>query len=162
MDWRNRLLLVGAPLLIAGTASFEGLELRDYWDNLPTKPVATACYGHTASAKVGTVRTVAACNALLKVDMTTIYGPAVLAAVKVPLTQGQLDALTDFAYNLGVTKFRNSTLLAELNAGDYAGAASEFDKWVYVAGKDCRVAANKCAGIPKRRAWEKARFLSKD
>ena len=162
MDWRNRLLLVGAPLLIAGTASFEGLKLVDYWDKLPAKPVATSCYGHTATAKVGTRRDVTECNALLRVDMTTIYGPAVLAAVKVPITQGQLDALTDFAYNLGVTKFRNSTLLAKLNAGDYAGASHEFDKWVYVAGKDCRIAANKCGGIPKRRAWEKARFLSKD
>ena len=160
MDWRNKALVLAAPVLVWGLTTFEGRELVDYMDNMPTKPTPTACYGHTATAKVGTKRSVEECNALLKADLGTIYGPAVLAAVKVPITQGQLDAMTDFAYNVGIANFRKSTLLRKLNAGDYAGAGAEFNKWAFVGGKDCRIKANKCGGIPKRRAWETSVFLT--
>lgn len=159
MDNRNRVVLAGA-VLVAALAGHEGRELVDYWDRLPSKPVATACYGHTATARVGTVRTPEECNALLAHDLNAIYGPAVIRMVTVPITQGQYNALVDFAYNLGIEKLRTSTLLRKLNAGDYAGAEAEFARWVYVGGKDCRVKANKCGGIPKRREWERAQFAS--
>ena len=51
--------------------------------------------------------------------------------VKVPLTQGQFDALTSFAYNVGEGNFTSSTLLKKLNKGDYAGAQAEFGRWVH-------------------------------
>jgi lysozyme len=61
--------------------------------------------------------------------------------VKVPLTQGQFDALLSIIYNVGagsptrdgIIRLRSgkpSTLLRKLNAGDYAGAREEFFKWV--------------------------------
>lgn len=146
--------------LIGGLKMKEGRALVDYWDNIPAKPVATACYGHTETAKVGTVRTVAECDALLLQDLNNIYVPIVLKYVKVPLTQGQLDALTDFVYNLGEGNFRSSTLLKHVNAGNHEAAALEFEKWYRVGGKDCRIPANKCGGIPKRRAWEKTLYES--
>jgi lysozyme len=46
--------------------------------------------------------------------------------VKVPLTQGQFDALVSLSYNVGVGTLRKSTLLRHLNRGDYARAASHF------------------------------------
>ena len=152
--------MLGAPVLVTALAGFESLQLVDFYDRIPAKPVPTACYGNITVAKVGTRRTVTECNALLKVDLTTVYGPAVLKAVKVEITQGMLDAMTDFAYNVGIANFQRSTLLRKLNAGDYAGASLEFDKWSFVGKKDCRIKANKCGGIPKRRAWEKGTFLS--
>lgn len=160
MTARNKLLVLGAPVLVAGLVHFESLQLTDFWDKVPAKPVATACYGNTTVARVGTRRTVAECNAMLKVDLTNVYGAAVLKAVKVEITQGQLDAMTDFAYNVGIGNFLNSTLLKKLNAGDSAGAALEFNKWAFVGKKDCRIKANKCGGIPKRRAWETSVFLT--
>ena len=48
---------------------------------------------------------------------------AVERLVKVPLTQGQLDALVDFTFNLGSGQLAASTLLQELNAGRYDAAA---------------------------------------
>jgi lysozyme len=53
----------------------------------------------------------------------------VKANVTVPLTQGQFDALVDFAFQFG-NDLGTSTLLKKLNAGDYAGAASELNRWV--------------------------------
>ncbi len=41
---------------------------------------------------------------------------AIIAAVKFGLTQGQLDALTDFVYNVGLGGFLSSTILKTLNA----------------------------------------------
>jgi lysozyme len=51
--------------------------------------------------------------------------------VSVALTQGQFDALVDFAFNLGEGQFSASTLRRKLNGGDYNGAFAEFDRWVY-------------------------------
>jgi len=59
--------------------------------------------------------------------------------------------LVDFTYNLGAGKLASSTLLIKLNAGDYAGAAREFDKWVMAGGKPL-------PGLVKRRAAERQMF----
>ena len=48
---------------------------------------------------------------------------AVDCLVKVPLTQGQFDALVDFCFNLGAGKLASSTLLKILNGGRYEAAA---------------------------------------
>lgn len=51
--------------------------------------------------------------------------------VKVPLTQGQFDALVDFCFNLGTGGLANSTLLEYLNAGQYEAAAEQLLRWDY-------------------------------
>lgn len=73
------------------------------------------------------------------------------ALVTVPLKQGQFDALVSFAYNVGVGAFRRSTMLKNLNAGSYTGAAAEFGKWIYAGGKPS-------GGLQNRRAAELALF----
>jgi lysozyme len=45
------------------------------------------------------------------------FTDAVLDFVKVPLKQHQFDALVSFAYNVGRTGFRKSTVVASVNAG---------------------------------------------
>ena len=45
------------------------------------------------------------------------------------LSQNQFDALADFIYNVGSAAFLSSTLLADLNAGNYSGAAAQFEQW---------------------------------
>lgn len=71
--------------------------------------------------------------------------------VKVPLTQGQFDALVLFAYNVGIDALRKSTLLRKLNAGDHEGAALEFRRWNKNDGKPMR-------GLTRRRAAEECLF----
>jgi lysozyme len=71
--------------------------------------------------------------------------------VEVPLTQGEFDALVDFAFNLGCGSLNGSTLLRLLNAGDFHGAAAEFEKWDHAGGKVV-------AGLLRRRQAERTEF----
>lgn len=79
------------------------------------------------------------------------YAYSVNKLVKVPLNQNQFDALVDFAYNAGAGNLASSTLLKKLNAGDYQGAAAEFDKWVMGGGV-------KLPGLVRRRKAERELF----
>jgi lysozyme len=60
----------------------------------------------------------------------------VLKVVKSIITQNQLNALTAFAYNLGMTNFRNSSLLKKVNANPHDPTIKEeFLKWNKSNGK---------------------------
>ena len=69
--------------------------------------------------------------------------------VKVPLTQGQFDALVSFAFNCGAGNLKKSSLLKKLNAGDYDGARASFDLYTRSKGKVLR-------GLMRRRDAEQA------
>jgi lysozyme len=62
---------------------------------------------------------------------------AVQRLVKVPLTQGQFDALVDFCFNLGAGRLIASTLLKCLNAGRYDDAAEQLLLWDHAGGQEC-------------------------
>jgi lysozyme len=129
---------------------FEGLRLRAYRDAVG---VATIGYGTTRGVKMGQEISKERAEELLREDVARFDG-YIEALVRVPLTQGQWDALSSFVYNLGPGALEKSTLLRLLNAGDYSGAAAQFDRWVYASGK-------KLAGLVKRRAAERALFEGK-
>lgn len=129
---------------------FEGLRLSAY--RCPAG-IPTIGYGTTAGVKMGDTITKERAEELLREDVKR-FEAQVLRLVKVPLTQGQHDALVSFVYNLGAGNLSNSTLLRLLNAGDYKGAAAQFDRWVYASGK-------KLSGLVKRRAAERALFEGK-
>ncbi|MDQ3936626.1 MAG: glycoside hydrolase family protein [Actinomycetota bacterium] len=78
---------------------------------------------------------------------------AVDAAVKVPLTQNQFDALVSFVYNLGEGALRQSTLLKKLNAGNYDAVPAELAKWNKAGGRVL-------PGLVRRRKAEAARWRS--
>lgn len=122
---------------------FEGLRLSAYQDSAG---VWTIGYGHTGNVKPGDRITQAEAERLLQQD-TAWAQQAVRDQVKVPLTQGQFDALTSFTFNLGAGALEKSTLLKKLNAGDYAGAQAEFGKWVHAGGEVLQ-------GLVRRRAAE--------
>lgn len=130
--------------------SFEGLRLSAY--KCPAG-VWTIGYGTTAGVKPGQSITKERAEELLRDDVKR-FEDQVLRLVKVPLTQGQLDALVSFTYNLGAANLGNSTLLRLLNAGDYKGAAAQFDRWTKAGGKEL-------PGLVKRRAAERALFEGK-
>ncbi len=75
--------------------------------------------------------------------------------VPVALTEHEVEALTDFVFNVGAGNFEHSTLLAKLRAGNYEGAADEFLRWDRAGGVVL-------AGLARRRAAERALFLKPD
>ncbi|ACO74987.1 Lysozyme [Laribacter hongkongensis HLHK9] len=75
---------------------------------------------------------------------------ALKQCVRVPLHQHEYDAFVSLAYNIGSGAFCSSTLVQKLNAGDYAGACAEIDRWTYAGGI-------RLPGLVKRRAEERAR-----
>lgn len=81
-------------------------------------------------------------------ELTNNYMAGVLKAspglINKPLA---LAAMTDFAYNLGVGRYRASTLRKRINNQDWDGATIELHKWVYGGGK-------KLPGLVKRRQAE--------
>ena len=130
---------------------FEGLRLKAYRDPVG---VLTIGYGHTGrDVKPGQVISQARAEQLLKGD-TGWAQDAVRRSVKVPLSQGQFDALTSFTYNLGAGALASSTLVKKLNARDYAGAQKEFGRWVHAGGEVL-------AGLVRRRAAEAKMFGNK-
>lgn len=128
----------GAKVLILR----EGLRTKAYKD---TKGIWTIGVGHTGPEVVeGLVITKEKAHELFQKDVA--WAEDAVNLVKVPLTQNQFDALVSFVFNIGAGAWKRSTMLKMLNAGDYAGATKQFDRWV----------------IPKeitsRRMSEKAQF----
>lgn len=126
---------------------FEGLYLKAY--RCPAG-VPTIGYGHTAGVAMGQTITQQQADDYLRRDVRQ-FERAVERLVSVPLTQGQFDALVSFAFNLGEGALAQSTLLRLLNAGDYAGAAAQFDRWNKAGGRVL-------PGLVRRRAAERALF----
>ena len=71
--------------------------------------------------------------------------------VTIALSQDEFDALVDFVFNLGKGAFEESTLLKDLNSGDIAAAATQFDPWDHAGGAVV-------AGLLRRREAEVAMF----
>ncbi|MDE9448017.1 lysozyme [Xenorhabdus bovienii] len=108
--------------------SYEGLRLHAYPDPATGAEPWTIGYGHTKGVKPEQVITEQQAETFLHEDLIPIYAE-IQRIVKVPLTQGQFDALCSFIFNLGIGNFIHSTLLKKLNLADYQGAAEEFLKW---------------------------------
>jgi lysozyme len=122
---------------LALVKEFEGLRLKAY--KCPAA-VWTIGYGHTSAAGAPIVSAdmlISKENAeeILKRDMVQ-YEDGVRKFVKVDLTQGQFDALVDFAYNAGVGALAKSTLLKKVNAEKFDEVPVEFMKWTKGGGKE--------------------------
>lgn len=137
---------------LALTEQFEGLCLTAYQDSVK---VWTIGYGHTGSdVHPGLTITQQQAGDLLLKDVGSAVA-TVNKLVTVKLTQNQFDALVDFVYNVGGGNLASSTLLKELNAGDYSGAAAQFVRWDKAGGMVL-------PGLLKRRQAEQALFLEAD
>ena len=150
---RTRTIATG--LTVAMLAAFEGYRQIDYRDPVG---VPTACFGSTASAIVGTRRTIEGCEDLLFDDVRA-YQQQVLRNTEVDINDNQLAALTSFVYNVGEGAYRSSTLLKKLNAGKYDEACRELPRWVYgtMPGTGIKV---QLGGLVKRRQREMEICLS--
>ena len=134
------------PVLLALVMFFEGVSLKAYQDGAG---VWTICYGHTAGVKRGDVATMTQCVAWLRDDVKDAVR-TVDRYLKADVGWLCRVAHADFVVQMGEPKYRGSTLLVRFNRGDRYGAPDEFLRWVYVGGKDCRLADSNCGGVVTR------------
>lgn len=131
--------------------SFELLSLQAYKDQGGEWTIG---WGHTGKeVHEGLGWTQKQCNAQFERDVAERAEVHVNEAVKVPLSQGQFDALCSLCFNIGGTRFRASTLVKKLNAGDVIGAARQFVRWKLVKGSVSSDLLDRRA----REIWEFAR-----
>lgn len=136
---------------------FERIVLRAYLcpANIPTIGAGSTMYedGRRVTLQDPAI-TEARALELLDYTLTRIYMPAARNLCLPCVTQaGMQAALSDFAYNLGTTRLKGSTLRRKINAGDLAGARAELGKWVHGGGRVLR-------GLVIRRAAEAALLKS--
>ena len=99
-------------------SAFQGQTLRIGNDEVPILDGLTRAQART----------------LLRQDL---QGPlaTVDALVTVPLTTNQREALASFVYNVGASNLRNSSLLKELNAGNYDAVPVQLTRWTLANGR---------------------------
>lgn len=116
----------------------------------------TIGFGHTKTAREGAVVSREDAEALLLYDLIGV-SHVVNERIFTPLTQNQFDALTAFAFSIGVENFETSAVLRRVNEGQMLAAAYAMEMWrrAPVGGEMIVVDA-----LVRRRAAEKALFLT--
>ena len=133
---------------------FEGFSSVAY---LCSAKKATIGYGNTfwedgTPVKIGDQISKERAETLLK-HVVDNFSVAVEVDIKIEVTQNQFDAMVSLAYNIGLGAFKNSTLLRQLNRGNFVGASQEFLRWDKSNGKPL-------PGLTRRREREKLLFES--
>lgn len=148
MTGRMRTSLAGLELI----KSFEGF--RETAARLPDGRW-TIGYGHVRTAREGLTISEKDATDLLTYDLKPVED-AIGSWTYAPLMQNQFDALVSLAFNISPGQFRESEILANINAGNYLAAANGFDLWrkARLNGRVMVVDA-----LVRRRAAEKSLFL---
>lgn len=132
---------------------FEGFEPEIYLDaaGLPTigyghllRPGEAEMFRNGISEEAGV--------ALLIKDVL-VAERAVLRLIRVPLTNGQFDALVSFAFNLGSGALQRSTLRRKVNREEHEDVPAEFMRWVWAGGRKLR-------GLTRRREAEAKSYIA--
>ncbi len=116
----------------------------------------TIGYGHTLTAREGAEVAPDEAELLLFYDLSEVAS-RIDAWTFTPLNQNQFEALTAFAFNIGLENFRHSTVLKRINEGQHLQAAAAMELWrkTEVAGEGLVADA-----LVRRRAAEKAHYLT--
>ena len=110
---------------------YEGCKLKSY---ICPAGKWTVGIGHVRTAKPGMIITKEQAYDLLRSDLE--ISEASVKRHNLNLNQNQFDALVSFAFNLGSTAFRGSSLLKKirLNASEDE-IRHQFSRWVHAKGK---------------------------
>ena len=134
----------------------EGDKLTPYKDSAG---IWTACRGVTGPAVIpGKRYTVAECAILNNAAMHK-HTDGIARCINRPLQWYEWVAWGHFTYNVGEPTFCKSTAAKLLRAGKYEDACRQMARWTFITkpgrgSVNCRVKAEKCGGIPKRRDLE--------
>ena len=134
--------------LLRKLMELEGLSLEAYRD---AAGVVTIGYGHTKDVEMGDKISPWWAKELLMNDIREVEEQ--VRALGVARTEAQLDALVSFAFNLGIGRLKNSTLLRFIREQrNMREIKREWNRWVFVRGQRLK-------GLERRRAWEARRFF---
>lgn len=102
----------------------------------------------------------AAALARRDLEPVELYLRAIHPRFESPINQHQFDGVLSFAFNVGLRALEESTLLKRLRVGDFAGAAEQFDRWVFITVVDGRGNRIKkvSRGLVNRRRMDRAIF----
>jgi lysozyme len=109
-------------------------------------------YGHAKGVTAGMTITEAQADAFLREDVRVCEASAA-RVVTAPVTGNEFSAMVSLCYNVGYGNYEKSSVVRLLNAGDRAGAADAFLRWVKGGGKII-------PHLVDRRNAERALFLS--
>lgn len=121
---------------------FEGCKLKAYY--CPAG-ILTIGWGSTGGISLGEVWTQEQADKRLEQDSYKFFMGVRKLIPNAP--ERVVVACSDFAYNLGLTRFKNSTLRRKINAGDIVGSQLELLKWTRASGVVLK-------GLVKRRQAE--------
>ena len=129
---------------------FEGLRLKAYHDQ---RGILTIGYGHTGpDVFENSEITQEEADQLLAIDLhraeLSVYND-----VEAAIGQNQFDALVSLIYNIGGGAFKSSTVLHDLNQGEFQKAADAFLMW-------CKTNGQTNKGLLNRRQAERTLFLT--
>jgi lysozyme len=143
--------------------SFLGLNHIKGWEGfranvyLDAAGLPTIGYGHLIKPHESfSTITKEEATRLLASDVTDTE-EAINRAVKVPLTQNQFDALCSLVFNIGIGAFNRSTMLKELNKGNYDKVAAHIPTWRMITVNGVKQISN---GLVNRRASDLAVWTS--
>jgi len=81
--------------------------------------------------------------------------------VTAPLNQDEYDVLVDFAYQYGAPRACASSMVREVNAGNYAAACRAYRLYKYSGGYDCSTPGNRiCGGVWSASVKREAKCLA--
>lgn len=120
-------------ILLALIRRFEGCRLVAY---LCPAGVWTLGWGSTGPGIAKGARwTQVQADARLESDAAAFYAAAVKASPGLALHPEIAQAMADFCYNLGLGRYKASTLRKRVEAEDWDGAIEELAKWVFGGGR---------------------------
>lgn len=135
---------------VALIKKFEGLRLKSY---LCPRKIPTIGFGHTGpDVQLGMEINEREAEQLLKGDLLR-FEHGVEEALTVPATENEFSAMVCLAFNIGMTRFRQSSVLRFHNQGKKLSAANAFLMWVFVN-------KQKTLGLVRRRTAERALYVS--
>ncbi len=111
--------------------SFEGCELTAY---RCSANVPTIGYGHTAGVSDGDTCTQEEAETMLAEDLVE-FEDYVKNYVESELQQNEFDALVAWTYNLGPANLKESTMLKELNSGNFEEVPRQMKRWNRAGGE---------------------------
>ncbi|WP_299988759.1 lysozyme [uncultured Pontibacter sp.] len=111
----------------------EGLRLKAY---VCPAGVWTIGYGSTLGVRAGMEITREEAEALLIRDLKIFEDGVTKLTKTVKLNSNQFSALVSFAFNLGLTALKNSTLMKRVLANPFdKDIENQLKRWVYAGGK---------------------------